>query len=181
MVAHLEALRPARHRSASWWDDADLEGAAGFSRGSARLQPACTRQAEFWEDAQPKADAPQASEADLGELFAVAAQAEPVAGPTAEEPAPPRSTVTFPSRGSYAERTQAQPAARTAPYLRLSGVLQTADREDSSFELPRARFRPRLRLGVERRRPLDSTGDVRTPAGGYAGGERLKFSGKIAL
>ncbi len=120
--------------------------------------------------------------ADLGELFAASAAADPAAAIEAKiEPSPPPTTVAFTSRGSYAERTASEPAARMAPYLKLSGVLQSADREQRSFELPRARFRPRLQLGVERRVSIDLIADARPPARSAGLGERIRISGKVAL
>lgn len=151
-------------------------------RGSARLHPVCTRQGELWEEEKSAVTTPQKSASEVGELFA-ASEADVLApsADTAEEPEPQGKAVAFTSRGSYAERTKAEPTARMAPYLKLSGVLQSADREERCFELPRARFQPRLRLGVERRMSIDLIRDVRPPPRSTGLGERLKISGKVAL
>ena len=98
---------------------------------------------------------------------------------TSEAAAAPRgNTVALVPSRSYAERTRDQ---RMAPYLRLSGVLQSGDREDRCFELPRARFQPRLRLGVERRMSIDLIRDVSPPPRRVSAGERFSLSGKVAL
>jgi hypothetical protein len=89
--------------------------------------------------------------------------------------------VTLAPRESYAERTKAEPAPRMAPYLKLSGVLQSGDREDRCFQLPRSRFRPRLRLGVERKMSIDLIDDAKPPLRGAGFGERIRISGKVAL